>query len=90
MAGTQNQPLEYEQLSYNGPDGSQWGKTSTEKIGFFGTTPVAKYGSVSAASTYATTTNTTAVFGFSAAADLTAFIAQVSTITQALKSYGLA
>lgn len=39
MAGTQNQPLEYEQLSYNSPDGAQFGKSSTEKIGFYGRVP---------------------------------------------------
>ena len=33
------QPTEYEQLSYNSPDGSQWGKASTESIAFFGGTP---------------------------------------------------
>jgi hypothetical protein len=36
------QPTEYEQLSSNSPDGSQWGRTSTEKIGFYGTAPVVK------------------------------------------------
>jgi len=39
MAGTQNQPLEYEQVTYNDPSGAQMGKTSTEKIGFYGATP---------------------------------------------------
>lgn len=89
MAGTQNQPLEYEQLSYNAPDGSQWGRVSTEALGMYGTAPVNQYTLVGAASTYNTTTNTTAVFGFSAAADLTSFIFQVSTITVALRRIGL-
>ena len=30
----------YERLDYGSPDGSQWGGSSTEKIGFYGTTPV--------------------------------------------------
>lgn len=30
----------YEQLSYNSPDGSQWGKAATEKIGFYGKAPI--------------------------------------------------
>ena len=89
MAGTQNQPTEYEQLSYNAPDGCQIAKTSTDKIGFWGTTPVAKYASVGAASTYLTTSNTTSTVGFTTLADLTSFILQVSTITQAGKAYGL-
>lgn len=29
----------YEQISYNSPDGAIFGKSSTEKIGFYGTTP---------------------------------------------------
>ena len=28
-----------EQLTYNGPDGATFGKSSTEKISFYGTTP---------------------------------------------------
>lgn len=32
----------YENLSYNSPDGSQWGSSSTEKIGFWGKTPAAQ------------------------------------------------
>lgn len=30
----------YEQVTYNSPDGAQIGKASTEKLGFFGATPV--------------------------------------------------
>ena len=33
------QPTEYENVSYNAPDGSQWGKASTDKIAWFGGTP---------------------------------------------------
>ncbi len=89
MAGTQNQPLEYEQISYNAPDGSQWGRVSTEKIGFFGKAPVSIYTAVGAASTYAITSNTTSTVGFTTLADLSSFILQVSTITQALRGYGM-
>ena len=34
------QPTEYEQVTYNAPDGAQIGKSASEKIGFYGTTPV--------------------------------------------------
>lgn len=34
------QPTEYEQAGYNSPGGLQVGKASTEKVGFFGATPV--------------------------------------------------
>lgn len=42
MAGTQNQPLEYEQVTYNSPDGAQMGRTSTELLGFYGKTPITR------------------------------------------------
>lgn len=29
----------YERLDYGSPDGSQWGGTSTDRIGFHGATP---------------------------------------------------
>ena len=32
----------YERLDYGSPDGSQWAGTSTEKIAFYGSTPVAQ------------------------------------------------
>ena len=89
MAGTQNQPLEYEQMTYNAPDGAQMGRVSTELLGFWGKAPVAIYTAVGPASTYAITSNTTSTVGFTTAADLTSFIYQVSTITQALRTYGL-
>ena len=38
--GTQNQPLEYEQASYNAPDGVQIGRAAGEKVGFYGIIPV--------------------------------------------------
>ncbi len=30
----------YEQIGYNSPDGSIWGKSATEKIGVYGKVPV--------------------------------------------------
>lgn len=85
------QPLEYEQLSYNAPDGAQFGRASSEPIAFYGATPVARGSNPTpgAASTYGTTTNTTAVFGFDSAAAVTSLIYQVSTITVCLRNLGL-
>lgn len=83
------QPLEYEQLSYNGGDGAQLPRTSSDLLGFWGATPVSRYVGVGAASTYLTTTNTTAVFGFDSNAAVTSLIRQVSTITVALRNAGL-
>lgn len=36
------QPTEYEQVTYNAPDGAQVGRASTEKVGFYGATPIVK------------------------------------------------
>lgn len=84
-----SQPLEYEQVTYNGPDGAQVGRVSTESIGFWGKTPVTRYVGAGAASTYGTTTNTTAVFGFDSNAAVTSLVLQVSTLTQALRNCGI-
>lgn len=37
---------DYEQVTYNGPAGAQIGKSATEKVGFFGATPVAQIANV--------------------------------------------
>ncbi len=36
------QPTEYENVTSNSPDGAQVGKSATEKVGFFGKTPIAQ------------------------------------------------
>lgn len=37
---------DYEQVTYNSPDGAQIGQSATEKIGFFGATPVVRVANV--------------------------------------------
>ena len=83
------QPLEYEQITYNGPDGAQAGRVSTELVGFWGATPVSRYVGVGAASTYDFTNLTSSTVGFRTAVDFTSFVLQVSTITQALRTCGI-
>lgn len=78
-----------EQITYNSPDGATFGSASTELISFYGSTVQSRYVGVGAASTYLTTTNTTAVFGFDSNAAVTSLIRQVSTITVALRRIGL-
>ena len=84
-----SQPLEYEQVTYNGPDGAQLGRVSTENIGFWGKTPVSRYVGVGAASTYGFTNGTTSTVGFQTQVDFTSMVLQVSTITQALRTCGI-
>lgn len=37
---------DYEQVTYNSPAGAQIGKSATEKVGFFGATPVVQVANV--------------------------------------------
>ncbi len=50
---------DYEQVTYNGLAGAQIGSSATEKVGFFGATPVVQQATVAAA-TDDTTVITTA------------------------------
>lgn len=81
-----------EQVTYNSPDGATMGSASTEKISFYGATPITRYVGVGAASTYTmqgqTTSDVTTYFLNSAAA-VTSLVHQVSSITVALRNLGL-
>jgi hypothetical protein len=57
------QPTEYEQVSYNAPDGAQFGKASTDKISFLGATPTA-VSTVTVAATSTAPVSTAGIFGF--------------------------
>lgn len=74
------QPTEYEQVSYNGPDGAQLGKSASEKIGFYGATPIVQR----ATATTHTTTNvvTSASYG-------TLQVAQLQEVMNTLAGLGL-
>ena len=79
----------YERIDYGSDDGSQWGDSSA-KLGMYGEVPVSQYADVSAASTFTVTTAvTTSCAGFATAAHLSTFVAQVSSVVQALKGIGL-
>ena len=70
---------DYEQVTYNGPDGAIIGKSATEKIGFYGTTPIAqRASSVQANSAVSVSSNITV------AASLTAWIVEVTATLNAL------
>jgi hypothetical protein len=88
MAGTQNQPLEYEQVTYNAPDGAQFGKTSTDKISLWGATPVIK--TATAVTNISTTAfiSTAGIYGFSTSTEGLQVTNALSTIIVALKALG--
>lgn len=64
----------YERVDYGSPDGCQVGGASTDKIGFYGATPIVK-------ATVAATTTTTAT--------TTALQADIDAIRTALQNLGL-
>ena len=74
------QPTEYEQISYNAPDGCQIGRAASEKVGFYGATPVVQR----ATATSHTTTNvvTSASYG-------TLQVAQMQEVMNTLAALGL-
>lgn len=91
-----SQPLEQENLTYNCPDGGQFGATSTKKIGFYGATPVVRVCSTSTNDVSTTTTVSlstagvaTATWGFATQAEIANVVTAVSTMQLALKQLGL-
>jgi hypothetical protein len=77
----------YEQVTYNSSDGAQFGSASTEKIAFYGATPVARR-SGSTQSTLAYTLTTGGV-GFVTTAQLQAVLDQLNEVRALLTQYGL-
>jgi hypothetical protein len=48
---------DYEQVTYNGPTGAQLGASASEKIGFYGATPVVQGAAVTTLATTPTATD---------------------------------
>jgi len=82
------QPLEYEQVTYNAPDGAQFGKSATETIAFYGATPIVRPSTSSAIST-TVSISTAGVYGFSTSTETMQVVSAVSTISWALRQLGL-
>jgi hypothetical protein len=90
------QPLEYENLGYNPTLGSIYGKTSTDKIGFYGTIPVTRPITISTAqvsTVVGRSTSSAAVvittWGFATQVEIENAITAVSTIQWTMKALGL-
>ena len=93
MAGTQNQPAEFEQVTYNAPDGAQMGRTSTEKLAFYGNTPIIRNSTsnpdISTTSSQSTSSGAGINWAFITLTEFNAFVTAVSTMQKAMKDYGL-
>ena len=88
------QPLEYEQLGYNGPDGAQIGRTSTDLVSFYGATPVVRSSTVSTLmvstiSSQSTSSGAGIGFGFTSLVEYQNLVTAVSTMQWALKQMGI-
>ena len=80
----------FERLDYGSADGSQWGGASTDKLAFYGTTPVTRYSTALVASTFTVTTAITSnAAGLASAAAMSTFVGQVSAVIAMLNRYGL-
>jgi hypothetical protein len=77
---------EYKQLSDGRPDGVQLGKSATDKIAFFGGTPVVQQTTVTAVATTGATS--TSPFGFTEA-QANAIIAGINGLKLALDNLDL-
>ena len=82
------QPTEYEQVTYNDSGGAQMGRASTEKIAFYGATPLTRQTISSAVST-TSTLSTAGAWGFASQAEINQIVAAVSTTAYALIQLGL-
>ena len=70
---------DYEQVTYNSPTGAMIGKSATEKVAFYGSTPVAqRAAAIQANSVVSVSSNITI------AASLTAWIVEVTATLNAL------
>ena len=85
----------YEQVTYNSPDGALIGNAATDKIGFYGTTPVVQRATAATHTTIATTvsvsTTTASVtsWAFSTSTQANALIAAVAEIQATLVAIGI-
>ena len=76
------------QIGYNGPDGATFGRAATEKISFYGVTPVVQAATLSLVTT-TSATSTTAAYGFTTAAQADAVVSNLNAITTALINIGV-
>lgn len=90
------QPTEYEQLTYNSPDGAQGGNTSTVLLAFYGATPIARPVTISTDSVSTITSISISTLGcavtswlFASEAEMNNALVAVSTMQYALKQLGL-
>jgi hypothetical protein len=78
----------YQHLTDGRPDGALVGAADSDKVGFFGVTPVVRPTN-SAQAALTATTATSGGFGFATSANFASFIAQLENIRASLVTLGL-
>ena len=78
----------YENVGYNNPDGQTFGNSATEKISFYGKTPVVQAAAVTAVTTTGASSTTNA-YGFTTAAQADAIVASLNAVITALANIGI-
>lgn len=77
---------DYEQVTYNGPSGAQIGQSATEKIAFYGATPVVQASTIASVTTATLTTvttdaaTTTTPWGYSTSTQADAIVTLVNAL----------
>jgi hypothetical protein len=88
MAGTQNQPVEYENVSYNVSTGILICNSSSGKVGFFSTVPIGRI-TISSAISSTASISTSGVYGLATSTEMLQVVWAVSSMANAMKQYGL-
>lgn len=78
----------YLEVTDGRPDGAHVGQNTSDKVGFWGVTPVTQPTNSAQAALTATTASSGG-FGFSTSADFLAFIAQLENIRASLVTVGI-
>lgn len=80
---------DYEQVTYNSPAGAQIGSSATEKIAFYGTTPIAQRSGAMQASFTITIGTSQTSWGFAASDQFNCFVNQFREMRDTLVALGL-
>ncbi len=79
----------YEQVTYNSPDGAQMGLTTSDKIGFYGATPIVQPTVTAIGTTTISQVGTTGKWAFATSTAALAFVARVISIQTKLDLLGI-
>lgn len=77
-----------ERLDYGSPDGCLIGGSATDKIGFYGVTPVVQPAVIATVTTTGATSTTNA-YGYTTAAQADAIVTAVNYLISAVKNIGI-